>query len=104
MAELFERWKKLRDEKNETNRELGDLDPNKPLSEIEALRETWLVRRYNDLYAAMYALEEEFTEDDWQAYEADQADIREMDRQAWLIANRYGDPRPPHGIADWWMG
>jgi len=102
MAELFERWKKFRDEKNEANRALGTLDLDRRLSVDEALRETQLVQRYNDLYAQMYILQEQFTDEDWAAYDADQDEIREMEYQAWLIENRYGNPRPPRGIADWW--
>src|SRR5229473_1249619 len=102
MVELFERWKKFRDEKNEANRALCALDLDRLLSLDEALQETQLVQRYNDLYAEMYALQDKFTDDDWASYDADQDEIRQMEYQAWLIENRYGNARPPRGIADWW--
>ena len=102
MAELFERWKKFRDEKNEVIRALSAFDLEKALSVDEAQQESQLVQRYNDLYAEMYVVQEQFTDEDWAAYDADQDEIRQMEYQAWLIENRYGSPRPPHGIADWW--
>ncbi len=102
MAELFERWKKFRDEKNEANRAIGALDFDSIQSAEEAARETQLVQRYNDLYAEMYRLQDDFTDEDWAAYDIDQDEIRQSDYQSWLIENRYGNPKPPRGIADWW--
>jgi len=101
MPELFERWKKFRDEKSEVNRALGPLD-GKFRSVIEATREARLVQQYNDLYEEMYRLQEDFADEDWVAYDADQEEIRECEYQTWLIENRYGNPKPPRGIADWW--
>ena len=101
---MFERWQQYRDEKNEVNDNLGDLLSDKPLSQKQAAREARLVKRYNELYALMYDLQDEFSEEDWQAYEVEQEQIRESERQAWLIKDRYGDPNPPSGIADWWTG
>jgi hypothetical protein len=102
MSEKFDRWKKYRDEKNEANREIGDSVFYTNLSKEAAEREARLIRRYNNLYAWMYQLQNEFTAEDWQAYEADQKAIGQTERQLWLIRDRYGDPKPPQGIADWW--
>ncbi len=102
MPDLFERWRALRDEKNDVNEDLGSLLCWDILEEDEALEEEDLVKRYNELYAQMDALQELFTEEDWEAYDADQDEIRQGERQAWLIENRYGEADPPSGIADWW--
>jgi hypothetical protein len=105
MAELrerFERWQKYRDEKNEINRVLGEFVLDRSLCQEESEREVRLVQRYNDLYALMYQLQDDFTNDDWEAYDVDQEAFRTAERQSWLIENRYGSPNPPGGIADWW--
>lgn len=101
MPELFERWKKLRDAKNEANRALGTLDSDSIQSAQEATRQAQLVQHYNDLYAEMYRLQEDFTDEDWAAYDVEQDEIRQSEYQSWLIENRYGNPNPPRGIADW---
>jgi hypothetical protein len=103
MTVLFERWKALRDEKNETNRKIGDLIAVQSLTEAQAKQETELVQRYNDLYDLMYSLQDEFGPEDWDAHEVDQEEIRQAERQLWLIQLRYGQAKPSRGIADWWM-
>ena len=100
MAEMYERWRKYRDEKNAVNHQIGALIFDRPLSEEEAMQESCLLRRYNELYEQMYSLQEQFIDEDWAAYETEQEEIRETERQSWLIANRYGNPNPPGGIAD----
>ena len=102
MTELFERWKKFRDEKNEANRAIGPIDLNSVLLAEVAALEAELVQRYNDLYVEMYRLQDAFTDEDWAAYDVDQDEIRQSEYQSWLIENRYGNPKPPRGIADWW--
>jgi hypothetical protein len=102
LAERFDRWQKHREEKDEINRAIGDLVLNRTPSEEESEKESKLVQRYNDLYTLMYELQDNFTDEDWEAYEVDQQAIREAERQSWLIENRYGDANPPEGISDWW--
>ncbi|SRR5258708_7323333 len=98
MADLFDRWKKYRDEKNETNLKIGDLLSDAPLSPEQDM----LVQRYSDLYALMYDLQDQFADEDWAVYEAEQEEFRQAERQEWLIKDRYGVANPSRGIADWW--
>ena len=98
MADLFDRWQKYRVEKNDTNRKIGGLSSFAPLTP----EQEWLIQRYNLLYALMYDLQDQFADEDWAAYDAEQEEFRQAERQQWLIKDRYGDSNPAHGIADWW--
>jgi hypothetical protein len=102
MSDQFERWQRLREEKNKIVDQLDSYLNETPQSPEEAEAEADLVKRYNDLYMAMDEVEFDFTEEDWITYEQDQMDIREAQRQAWLIQNRYGSESPSSGISDWW--
>jgi hypothetical protein len=102
MGEQFDHWLRLREEKNKIVDQLHDLLDTVPRSPDEAETEADFVDRYNRLYQLMDEMEFYFTDEDRIAYEQDQAEIREAQRQAWLIQNRYGSASPTSGIADWW--
>ena len=103
MSGLFDQWKEYRDEKNDIMDDLGTVYFDDKPSRYERRYEADQLTRYNWLYAQMYQIQKQFTAEDWAAYEADQAEFQQAERQAWLIKERYGSAKPSQGIADWWI-